>query len=189
TDLRKRPYKYLGNGRYEGMLLVGNQVSPITGAQVIGNEEYNGQPVVVVDQVGRFSEIGRTYSSVNEVPSNINAGEENRGIRLITIPMPSSADISLRWGADHPAFRLAEDYVMLAECRLRLGDAARAATLINDVRRRAYEGGNDPNPATAANLDLYRMADEWGIEFLGEGRRSEERRVGKECGCWWSRIN
>src|SRR5690606_2126887 len=77
TDLRKRPYKYLGNGRYEGMFLVGNQVSPITGAQVIGNEEYNGQPVVFVDQVGRFSEIGRTYSSVNEVPSNINAGEEN----------------------------------------------------------------------------------------------------------------
>src|SRR5690554_51690 len=171
TDLRKKPFKYLGNGNYEGMFLVGNQVSPITGAQVIGNEEYNGQPVVFVDQVGRFSEVGRTYSSVDQVPSNINAGEENSGIRLVKIPIPPASDISLRWGADHPAFRLAEVYLMLAECRLRLGDGAQASELINTVRKRAFEGGNDPNPATAGNLDLYRMADEWGIEFLGEGRR------------------
>ena len=30
---------------------------------------------------------------------------------------------------------------------------------------------NDPDPVTEANLDVYRMADEWQIEFLGEGRR------------------
>lgn len=170
-DLRKRPYKYLGNSNYEGMFLVGDQVSPITGDQVMGNEEYNGKPLVFVDQVGRFSELGQTYSSVEELPSNIGAGEENTGVRLVKIPIPSSADLSLRWGADHPAFRLAEVYLMLAECMLRSGDSERAAELINEVRRRAFEDGMDPNPATSGNLDLYRMADEWGIEFLGEGRR------------------
>ena len=170
-DLRKKPYKYLGNSNYEGMFLVGDQVSPISGDQVMGNEEYNGKPLVFVDQVGRFSELGQTYSSVDELPSNIGAGEENTGVRLVKIPIPSSADLSLRWGADHPAFRLAEVYLMLAECRLRSGDSERAAELINEVRRRAFEGGMDPNPATSENLDLYRMADEWGIEFLGEGRR------------------
>lgn len=170
-DLRKKPYRYLGNGNYEGMFLIGDQTSPVTGAEVTGNEEYNGKPLVFVDQVGRFSEVGQTYSSVEELPSNIASGEENTGVRLVKIPIPSSTDLSLRWGADHPAFRLAEAYLMLAECKLRLGDSDTAASLINDVRRRAFENGADPNPATSGNLDLYRMADEWGIEFLGEGRR------------------
>lgn len=171
TDLRKRPYKYLGSGNYEGMFLVGPQISPITGASVIGTEEYSGELIEFVDKVGRFSEVGETYSSVGEVPSNINAGEENSGVRLVKIPIPSSQDMSLRWGADHPVFRLAEVYYMLAESQLRLGNPGTAAELINTVRRRAFEGGNDPNPVTAQNLDLYRMADEWGMEFLGEGRR------------------
>ncbi|GAB3005124.1 RagB/SusD family nutrient uptake outer membrane protein [uncultured Cyclobacterium sp.] len=171
TDLRKKPFQYLGSGSYEGMFLVGPQISPITGDQVIGNEEYNDQPLEFVDQVARFSELGSTYSTIEELPSNIGAGEENTGIRLVKIPVASSQDLNLRWAADHPVFRLAEVYLMLAECQLRLGEAAEAAELINTVRQRAFEGGNDPNPASAGNLDLYRMSDEWGIEFLGEGRR------------------
>lgn len=171
TDLRKRPYKYHGGGSYEGMFLVGPQISPVTGATVIGNEEYSGELLVFVDQVGRFSEIGETYSGLEEISSNINAGEENTGVRLVKIPIPSSQDMNLRWAADHPVLRLAEVYYMLAESKLRLGELSEAADLINSVRKRAFEGGNDPNPVTAENLDLYRMADEWGIEFIGEGRR------------------
>ena len=60
---------------------------------------------------------------------------------------------------------------MLAECELRAGDKKTAAGLINQVRGRNFEGGADPNPVTADNLDEYRMLDEWMIEFLGEGRR------------------
>jgi hypothetical protein len=59
---------------------------------------------------------------------------------------------------------------MLAECKYHSGDMAAAASLINEVRAR-YFTGTDPNPVTAANLDKYRLADEWMIEFLGEGRR------------------
>src|SRR5690606_36870232 len=36
---------------------------------------------------------------------------------------------------------------------------------------RNFENSIDPDPVTAANLDEYRMLDEWGTEFLGEGRR------------------
>lgn len=118
-----------------------------------------------------MSEVGSTYASVADLPSNISQGEENTGIRLVKVPIPSQQDLNLRWGADHPVLRLAEVYYMLAEVKLRTGDPAGAAELINTVRARAFENGNDPNPVTAANLDLYRMADEWGIEFLGEGRR------------------
>ena len=67
--------------------------------------------------------------------------------------------------------RLSEIYYMLAECELRAGDKKTAAGLINQVRGRNFEGGADPNPVTADNLDEYRMLDEWMIEFLGEGRR------------------
>ena len=51
------------------------------------------------------------------------------------------------------------------------GYIKQAAGLINQVRGRNFEGGADPNPVTADNLDEYRMLDEWMIEFLGEGRR------------------
>lgn len=43
--------------------------------------------------------------------------------------------------------------------------------MINDVRKRNFENEADPDPCTAANLDEWRMLVEWGIEFLGEGRR------------------
>lgn len=171
TDLRKQPYVYKGGGDYEGMFLVGEQISPITGEPVLGTEEYAGEQIVFVDKVGRLSEVGTTYASVEDVPSSVSEGEENTGIRLVKVPIPSAQDINLRWGADHPIFRLAEVYYMLAESKLRLGDPATAANLINTVRERAFEGGNDPNPVTVGNLDFYRMAKEWGIEFLGEGRR------------------
>lgn len=170
-DLRKQPYEYLGGGNYQGMFLVGPQISPINGQPVLGNEEYNGELIEFVDYVGRMSEVGSTYASAADLPSNISQGEENTGIRLVKVPIPSQQDLNLRWGADHPVLRLAEVYYMLAEVKLRTGDPAAAADLINTVRARAFENGNDPNPVTADNLDFYRMADEWGIEFLGEGRR------------------
>lgn len=170
-DLRKKNYSYLGSGRYEGMFIVGPHLTP-SGEVLTGGEEYNGRPLVFVDQVGRFSEVGPglRYSSVSELPSRMADGEENTGVRLVKVPIPNNADQNLRWGADNPVIRLAEIYYMLAECLLRAGDNAAAAELINTVRARNFEDA-DPNPVTAANLDEYRMLDEWGIEFLGEGRR------------------
>ncbi len=170
-DLRKKNYQYNGAGRYEGMFIVGNHLSP-SGEQLLGGEEYNGEPLVFVDQVARFSEVGpgKRYSSISELPSKMSEGEENSGVRLVKVPIPNNADRNLRWGADNPVLRLAEVYYMLAECKLRAGDKTGAASLINEVRARNYEGA-DPDPVTASNLDEYRMLDEWGVEFLGEGRR------------------
>ena len=59
---------------------------------------------------------------------------------------------------------------MLAECKMRAGDKSGAANLINTVRKRYFPEG-DPDPVTAANLDKYRMLDEWMVEFVGEARR------------------
>ena len=54
---------------------------------------------------------------------------------------------------------------------MRLGDKNGAADIINSIRKRNFEGGNDPDPVTAANLDKYRMLKEWMQEFLREARR------------------
>ena len=153
------------------MFIVGPHLTP-AGAAINGGEEYKDLPLVFVDQVGRFSEVGpgKKYATVAELPSRMADGEENTGVRLVKVPIPNKADNSLRWGADNPAIRLAEIYYMLAECKMRAGDAGGAATLINEVRKRNFTGA-DPDPVTAANLDDYRMLDEWGVEFLGEGRR------------------
>lgn len=170
-DLRKKPYAYTGKGVYEGMFLVGNQISPINQDTCFGTQEYKDKMIVFQDRVGRLSEVGSTYSSEADLPSSMSQGEENTGIRMVKVPVPPKKDDDLRWAADNPVIRLAEIYYMLAECKMRAGDKGAAATLINEVRKRNFENQNDPNPVTAANLDKYRMLKEWGVEFLGEGRR------------------
>jgi len=171
-DLRKKPYRYLGSRKYEGMFLVGDQTNPNNPSQqCLGQKEYSGKVINLVDQVARFSEVGTKYNSVAELTSTMADGEENSGVRLVKAPQPNLDDKLLRWNPDCPVIRLSEIYYMLAECELRAGDRKTAAGLINQVRGRNFEGGADPNPVTADNLDEYRMLDEWMIEFLGEGRR------------------
>lgn len=171
-DLRKKPYRYLGSRKYEGMFLVGDQTNPNNPSQqCLGQKEYSGKVINLVDQVARFSEVGTKYNSVAELTSTMADGEENSGVRLVKAPQPNLDDKLLRWNPDCPVIRLSEIYYILAECELRAGDKKTAAGLINQVRGRNFEGGADPNPVTADNLDEYRMLDEWMIEFLGEGRR------------------
>ena len=108
--------------------------------------------------------------------SDVNSAEEASGWRLVKINpicdgLEYADNLTLRNPAMTPIARLTEVYYMLAECKLRAGKAAEAAELINAVRVRNFADGVDPNPVTAANLDKYRMLDEWLIEFMGEKRR------------------
>lgn len=182
-DIRKQNYVYLGDGKYKGMFVVGLQQNPLNPEWVcMGSREYKGQIINEVDQVAYFSRINNPrykdangnfqYTSVNDLESNIGTAEENSGIRLYKVsPRPNQTDKKLMFNPDIPIIRLAEVYYMLAECKMRLGKKQEAADLINHVRKRYFEGGNDPDPVTAANLDKYRMLDEWMMEFVGEGRR------------------
>lgn len=171
-DLRKKPYVYNGGGKYEGMFLVGLQTNPHTGVSSMGSQEYNGQIINFVDMVATFKKVGTAeYPTAASLPSRMSDGEENSGVRLVKVPQPTLADKTTRWNPDNPLIRLAEVYYMLAECKLRAGDKSGAAVLINKVRERNFTNRIDPDPVTDANLDEYRMLDEWLIEFLGEGRR------------------
>lgn len=171
-DLRKQPYAYKEGGDYTGLFLVGEQISPINGDTVFGAEEYSDKLIVLDDRVAKFSTYKKNGNfDESTYESKISEGEENTGIRLVKVPIPSNDNINLRWGGSQPVIRLAEIYYMLAECRMRLGKKTEAARLINKVRERNFVEGVDPDPVTEENLDKYRMVDEWGMEFLGEGRR------------------
>ena len=180
TDVRKKCYRYLGNGKYEGMFFFGDLVNPDNSAwKVVGTQEYKGQTLKLVDQVARLSE-GKTVS-------NMDSGEENSGVRLAKFsPRPNAQDSGLLFNPDIPLMRLTEAYYILAECKLRDNTKAEAAALINEVRER-YFTGTDPNPVTETNLDKWRMLDEWLIEFLGECRRRTDLLRWNEYveGEWW----
>jgi hypothetical protein len=180
TDVRKRNYLYYGddaayvarygNKRYIGMFLAGKLINPITGGACTtdGTRQYPaGDTIPMVDQIAQLS----PTTDYPERKEGALYAEENSGVRLIKLsPVPNGADNTIRYNPDIPVIRLTEIQYMLAECKYHSGDKATAATLINEVRARYFDG-TDPNPVTAENLDKYRLADEWMIEFLGEGRR------------------
>lgn len=172
-DTRKKPYVYLGNGNYEGMFVVGELVNPVNPEWVCtGSREYAGQVITVTDQVSYFARLGSTeYPTLESLPSTIATAEENSCVRVTKrSPRPTQNEKNRLFDPDVPIIRLAEIYYMLAECKMRAGDNQGAADLINTVRKRYFEGA-DPDPVTSANLDKYRMLDEWQLEFLAEGRR------------------
>ena len=72
---------------------------------------------------------------------------------------------------DFPMFRLADAYLIYAECFLRGGGGsqAQALTYINALRDRAY--GNTNGDITAGQLDLQLVLDERSRELLWEGQR------------------
>ena len=165
-DLRKKEYKYLGNGNYEGMFIVGTQT--VDGMTIKGSKEYSGKPLVFVDYIALMSKTTPT-TDLSTLSSTMADGEENSCIRPVKTPIAS--ELQYRWASYMVVLRLEEVYYMLAECKMRAGKKDEAAALINKVRRRAFQDYNDPDPVTADNLDKWRMLDEWGIEFLAEGRR------------------
>ena len=165
-DLRKKEYKYLGNGNYEGMFIVGKQV--VDGLTIKGSKEYSGKPLDFVDYIALMSKTTPT-TDLSTLSSTMADGEENSCIRPVKIPI--AKELQYRWASYMVVLRLEEVYYMLAECKMRDGKKDDAAKLINKVRRRAFQNYNDPDPVTADNLDKWRMLDEWGIEFLAEGRR------------------
>lgn len=159
-DLRKKPYFYKGNGEYEGMFMYGVLQNPRTGKKVVGTKLKKGEVIDLVD-----------YCNITGEKSDMMAADENSLVRIVKTPIPNDADQLLLWNPDFPVLRFTEVVYNLAECKLHRGDAKGAAELINSVRKRNFENGADPDPCTAQNLDKYRLADEYLVEFIGEAHR------------------
>jgi hypothetical protein len=181
ADVRKRNFLYYGDNpayvaaygdkKYIGMFLADKLINPITDGVCTadGSRQYpKGDTIAMVDQIAQLSPAidykdGRKEGAMY--------AEENSGVRLIKLsPVTNDADNTIRFNPDIPVIRFTEIQYMLAECKYHSGNKAAAAALINEVRARYFVDA-DPDPVTDENLDKYRLADEWLIEFLGEGRR------------------
>jgi hypothetical protein len=195
-DVRKQLYAFESPTKWSGMFLFGELTNPVTGKQSMGGGRQipTDKVAVLVDQIGRLTLMyqknddgTQTALTADHRKEGIEWAEEASGVRLTKYsPVPPETHNTLKGNPDIPVMRLAEVYYTLAECKMRAGDKAGAATLINTVRERYFTGA-DPDPVTAANLDEWRMLDEWMLEFIGEGRRRIDLiRWGKyTTEAWW----
>ena len=109
---------------------------------------------------------------------------------MIKYPIyPDAAGIDFQ-NIDEVEFRLAEVVYTLAECKLRAGDAEAAKDLVKSVKTRYFDNADDALalPMGFSAYDEDWMLHEWGLEFLGEGRRrrTDLRRFDKFTqGQWW----
>ncbi|HEY9490333.1 MAG TPA: RagB/SusD family nutrient uptake outer membrane protein [Chryseosolibacter sp.] len=193
-DRRKQQFTTTStNGDYEGFFMIGQQYEfdydqgfGYTTEMVNGTEEYNGQPLAFVDQVGRFSEGAEGLAK----GSQVSTGEENSGIRLLKFPwLPLTHNLFQFNSA--PEIRLAEIYYALAECKFRAGDVATAASLLDVVRKRNYPDAVWATVSYEANPSLLtddEFVDELGREFLGERhRRTDLVRWDRFGDAWWDK--
>ena len=119
-------------------------------------------------------------------------GDYNSGWYTVKYPMYSNNDPGAG-ESDFAEIRLPEIIYALAECKLRRGDDKEAGKLLNSVRRRYYPSDKHKEvlyqPEGNITLDLDEMLDEWGREFLAEGRRRIDLiRFDKfNKGTWWDK--
>lgn len=176
-DFRRKPFIVTSaEGAYEGFFLMGQQYHfdydkgyGYTDEIITGSEEYNGKPLVFVDQVGLFAQGEEGLAK----GSHLVYGEENTGYRLMKFPwLPQSKD--LFFSNAIPEIRLSEIYYSLAESKYRAGEKMDAAKLLDAVRKRYYNDQDWTKHSYELNINKLtdeEFIDEWGREFLGERRR------------------
>ncbi|MET7258969.1 RagB/SusD family nutrient uptake outer membrane protein [Dyadobacter fermentans] len=145
---------------------------------------------------GSYDQAGKNVVLTNELPDGLYTGEAE-GYRMNKFEVKMQAQGSL--GNDFPVFRYAQVLMMKAECLLRTGKANDAATVVSQVRARAFAA--KPAKATVTGADLQkgsgyqygfvenykvvdpgdakpvqygRMLDELGWEFAWEGFRRRD---------------
>jgi hypothetical protein len=111
---------------------------------------------LLITDVGNFSQGPRVKKYVNLRSDGLPASD----------PAKEFSDV------DFPVFRLAEMYLIYAECVERGasgGDRATAVSLINQLRQRAY--GSNAGQISNSDLNLRFVLDERGRELYWEGHR------------------
>ncbi|MBD3723602.1 MAG: RagB/SusD family nutrient uptake outer membrane protein [Flavobacteriaceae bacterium] len=156
------------NGGWAGLRTTSAFVNKFNGMDNDYRKQFytNGQSLEI-NNVGSFTD-GYAISKWKNVDSFGNQGSDSSGDFVDT---------------DYPVFRLADAYLMYAECYLRNGggDASTAVGYINDLRERAY--GNSSGNITSSDLNLDFILDERARELHWEGhRRTDLIRFGKFSG-------
>lgn len=164
--------------------LFGPQYRYGTTTPVLGTEEYDGQPFIIVNSIRRESE-GDTTSE-----GSMADGEENSGARFHKYKSGTLSDENYLEN-HYIIYRLTEIHFNKAEALMRKngGTATQeAVNLINESRRRAFSTEDWPEAQyTTATLTLDELLAERGREFIFEGkRRTDLIRFGKfTTESWW----
>ncbi|MDY0088902.1 MAG: RagB/SusD family nutrient uptake outer membrane protein [Flavobacteriaceae bacterium] len=156
------------NGGWAGIRTTSAFVSKFDGMDNDLRKQFHtdGQTLDIED-VGNFTH-GYAISKWRNVDSFGNPGSDTSGDFVDT---------------DYPVFRLADAYLMYAECFVRGagGDASTAIGYINSLRQRAY--GSTAGNIASGNLNLDFILDERARELHWEGhRRTDLIRFGKFTG-------
>jgi hypothetical protein len=156
-----------GDIRKEEGFLVGQQYTS-GGTEIF--DEVAGVPLVLKPYIPALF-IDGSYSS-DEI--------RNSGARIVKfeIAMGAKADLS----NDFPIFRLADAYLMKAECMIRQGKAG-AEEYVNPFRIRA-----EADPWGAGDMSLENILAERGREMFFEGHRRQDMiRFGVFNDAWWEK--
>jgi len=187
-DVRLKLYKNLGNSTREGMFLFGYLSYKDASGNTQNVQGTRGYTLYLRDQVGYFLATPPGQAP-DDQESDMNHADQNSGICFVKYPFYPSDDLN-KISSAYAEIRLAEIYYSLAECKYRAGDKAAAALLLNTVRKRYYPAGSPSlYPVDGSTLNDQEMIDEWGREFLGEGRRRTDLiRWGVfSTGSWWDK--
>lgn len=198
-DLRFKQYKNLSVNTREGMFFLEGYI-PGRGDDPNGKRVYAQNPdkqynLYLRDQVGSFENGAPQGIIANSARSEsiMENGDFNSGLCCVKYPLYSFTG-GYYIESDYTEIRLAEVVYSAAECYLRLGNARKAGTLLNSVRKRNYTNWSaliayqDENNTGNIVLDLEEMLDEWGREFLVESRRRTDLiRFGRFQEAWWDK--
>ena len=190
-DVRKANFTYNSSTKkWSGNFLIGAMKKNFgKGEAMKADADRDGQDLVFVDQLGTFMNKGRNLETV----MSPRWGETNSGIRLVKYPIYNNGDKCNFKNIDEVEFRLAEAYYNVAECEMRKGNADVAKEYVNEVRKRYFSASDwnqvkdEPGPGFSSFGNDW-MLSQWGLEFLGEGRRrrTDLRRYDKFTqGQWW----
>ncbi|WP_240768759.1 RagB/SusD family nutrient uptake outer membrane protein [Olivibacter sp. XZL3] len=175
-------------------LLAGGMTNFQTGAAVTGSEEYEGRPLIFVDNIQR--------NTANSTVSNMSEGEENSGIRFNKYKLGNQVvgidrtPIDPNYNnTDWNIYRLTWIYFAKAEAIMRKNGGTatpEAVSLINECRQRAFAANDWPAAAyTTSTLTLDELLAERAREFIFEGfRRDDLIRFGKfTTEVWWDHTS
>ncbi|MBF0693868.1 MAG: RagB/SusD family nutrient uptake outer membrane protein [Flavobacterium sp.] len=147
------PAEFGINGGWAGIRTTSAFVNkfPVGTSDSRANFHTDGQTLEIAD-VGNFNH-GYAVEKFKNVDVNGNQGSDASGDFVDT---------------DFPIFRLADAYLMYAECALRTGgNTGLALTYVNQVRNRAFGG----TLGTVGSIDLNFILDERARELHWEGHR------------------
>ena len=190
-DYRLKMYRNLGNSTREGMMLYGYLEYTENGVNKKVSSPEGGYDLYLRDAVAQFKD-----TPPEEAPSSLVSdmlhGDHNSGWGYVKYPFYTDEDEG-QLEADWVEIRLPEIYYSLAECELRSGNVSEAGKLLNYVRKRNYPAEVVEEymyqPEGPVVLDEQELLDEWGREFLAEGRRRTDLiRFGVfGGGDWWDK--